>query len=138
VVDVPLGPAGYLVHHLVSRNDLGLDLASIVYSSLPLADAIPPAQPRREKLEQRKIMRYPKPDTVARRVILNSKVSHRDRLAALKNFAKPSLRMLLQLLADPKTPGRLLALAARKYQIETARKEMWRHAKHGHSQADSQ
>jgi hypothetical protein len=74
-------------------------------------------------------MRYPKPQSITRRVILNSKVSQRERIAALKGLANPSRRMLLHLLADPQTPSRLLALAAKCYQLETARKELWTHAK---------
>jgi hypothetical protein len=61
-------------------------------------------------------MRYPKPDTVNRRLVENARLSQKVRLAALGSISRPPLALLLRLLRNPTTPARLIALAAEKYQ----------------------
>jgi len=69
-------------------------------------------------------MRYPKPETLNARLVLNERITQKVRLAALAAISRPSLRLLYQLLNDPTTPSRLLALAAVKYGQEMLRREL--------------
>jgi hypothetical protein len=59
-------------------------------------------------------MRYPKPETLNARLVLNERITQKVRLAALAAISRPSLRLLYRLLNDPTTPSRLLALATGK------------------------
>lgn len=61
-------------------------------------------------------MRYPKPETVNKRLVENPKLTQRVRVSALEAVTEPSLALLLRLLKDPRTPARLMELAAQKYQ----------------------
>jgi hypothetical protein len=63
-------------------------------------------------------MRYPPPDWVNRQIVENKKMTQKARLQALAAIAKPSLCQLLRLLTNPNTPSRLMALAAKRYEIE--------------------
>jgi hypothetical protein len=67
-------------------------------------------------------MRYPKPDTVNRRLVENTLLSQRVRLAALNSISRPSLALLLRILKNPTTPARLIGIAAEKYQKEILRR----------------
>jgi hypothetical protein len=80
-------------------------------------------------------MRYPSTNTVYRRVIENPRLAQRTRMAALEAIARPSLRLLMRLLKNPATPPRLLALAAKKYEVEMTRKELRARARQRTTQA---
>jgi hypothetical protein len=60
-------------------------------------------------------MRYPRPETVSRRLAENARLSQRVRLAALDSISRPPVALLLRLLKNPATPARLVELAAEKY-----------------------
>jgi len=68
--------------------------------------------------------RYPKADTVNGRLAENARLAQHVRLAALESISRPPVALLLRLLRNPTTPARLIALAAKKYQTETVRREL--------------
>lgn len=69
-------------------------------------------------------MRFPSPITVSKRIVLNEELTQKVRLAALAAIPHPPLVLLLKLLSNPKTPVRLVGLAAERYPIEILRREM--------------
>ena len=80
-------------------------------------------------------MRYPSTNTVNRRLVENPRLAQRTRMAAPEAIARPSLRMLVRLLRNSGTPRRLVALAAKRYLIEIARKELRKRARQRATQA---
>jgi hypothetical protein len=69
-------------------------------------------------------MRYPPPDWVNRQIVENKKMTQKVRLQALAAIAKPSLCQLLRLLTNSDTPSRLMALAAKRYEIEILKRKL--------------
>jgi hypothetical protein len=70
-----------------------------------------------------------KPDTAWRRIVENGKFPAKTRLMALEQIARPSLSLLRRLLSSKSTPSKLRLLAAERYSIGVARKELIRNAK---------
>lgn len=64
------------------------------------------------------------PSTVWRRIVLDAKLPCKTRLEALDQLKRPSVNLLRKLLASPLTPGRLRLAAAKKYDLEIARREL--------------
>ena len=82
-------------------------------------------------------LRFPKPDRIHARLVLNSKAPLKARLAALEAIARPSLRLLYRLLCDPKIPAKLYAAAAKKYEFEFSRMEIRKRARQQSSSSNS-
>lgn len=59
------------------------------------------------------------PDAACRRLILNSRVPLKVRVAALSEMSRPSLAFLGRLMRDRSTPAKLLKLAIERYRVET-------------------
>lgn len=74
-------------------------------------------------------MRFPNPDWVNRQLVENQKATQKARLSALAAINRPSLSQLLRLLKNPKTPSRLMALAAKRYDTEMLRRELRKNAR---------
>jgi hypothetical protein len=72
--------------------------------------------------------RFPSPDTVYDRIIKNERLTQKTRLAALTAITRPSRTLLIALISDPKTPSRLLKLAAERYETEIQRRELLKRA----------
>jgi hypothetical protein len=70
------------------------------------------------------LMRYPKADTVNKRIAENERLTQKARLLALAAITRPSLWQLVRLLSNPRTPSRLLTLAAKRYETEILRREL--------------
>jgi hypothetical protein len=70
-----------------------------------------------------------KPETAWRRIVENKKFPAKARLMALDQIPRPSLNLLRRLLSSESTPRRLRLLAAQKYSIAMARKELTRNAR---------
>jgi hypothetical protein len=64
------------------------------------------------------------PQSVWRKILLNPRQSCKARLEALDHLHRPSVDMLRGLLSKPTTPPRLQVAAARRYELEFARKEL--------------
>jgi hypothetical protein len=64
------------------------------------------------------------PQTAWRRLVLDSRLPARVRVAALNQLARPSVNMLRTLLSAKSTPPKLRILACEKYQIAMTRKEL--------------
>jgi hypothetical protein len=73
-----------------------------------------------------------KPETAWRRIVENRKFPAKARLMALEQIPRPSLSLLRRLLSSESTPRRLRLLAAQKYSIAVARKELIRNARQKH------
>lgn len=69
-------------------------------------------------------MRYPKPESVNRRLVEDTRLSQKVRLAALESISRPPLALLLRLFKNSTTPSRLLALAAEKYRLVIWRRNL--------------
>lgn len=69
-------------------------------------------------------MRYPKADTVNKRIVENQRLSQKARLRALAALARPSLWLLMRLLDNPATPSRIVTLAAKRYQVEILKRDL--------------
>jgi hypothetical protein len=67
-----------------------------------------------------------KPATAWRWIVENRRFSAKDRLYALEQIPRPSLSMLRRLLSAERTPRKLRMLAAQKYSLAMARKELTR------------
>jgi hypothetical protein len=65
-------------------------------------------------------MYFPSDDTVRARIAENFKLPDKVRLASLEAISNPSLSLLFRLLSNPKTPSRILDLAARRYETALA------------------
>jgi hypothetical protein len=74
-------------------------------------------------------MRYPKTDTVYKRLAENERLTQRARLKALAAIKRPSLWSLIRLLNNPLTPPRLLTLAAQRYETEILKRELRKRAR---------
>jgi hypothetical protein len=74
-------------------------------------------------------VRFPTTDTVLKRITENQRLPQKARLQALAAIQRPSRSMLFRLLSDPGTPGRLLTLAAKRYEIEILKKELRNNAR---------
>lgn len=70
-----------------------------------------------------------KPETAWRRIVENQKFPAKARLMALEQIPRPSLSLLRRLLSSESTPRKLRLLAAQKYSIAVARKELIRNAR---------
>jgi hypothetical protein len=79
-------------------------------------------------------MRYPKSDTVNKRIVENESLTQKARLQALTAITRPSLWQLIRLLNNPATPSRLLTLAAKRYTTEIIRKDLRNNARKRPSQ----
>jgi hypothetical protein len=66
------------------------------------------------------------PDCVWRRIVIDTRQPARARIAALQQIARPSLSLLRRLLSQRTTPPRLRLLAAQRYALAVARKELTR------------
>lgn len=64
------------------------------------------------------------PLTVWRRIALDTHLPNKVRLEAFNQISRPSLNMLRRLLSAKTTPSKLRLAAARKYELEVARKEL--------------
>jgi hypothetical protein len=73
-----------------------------------------------------------KVETVWRRIVENKsgRFSAKDRLFALEQIPRPSLSLLRRLLSAKRTPRRLRLLAAQRYSLAIARRELVRNAQH--------
>ncbi len=67
-----------------------------------------------------------KPETAWQRIVEDTRLPAKSRLMALEQIARPSLNLLRRLLAAKSTPPKLRLLAAQKYSIAMARKELTR------------
>jgi hypothetical protein len=65
-----------------------------------------------------------KPDTAWRRIVIDTRLPAKVRIAALSQILRPSLNLLRRLLSQRTTPPRLRVLAAQKYSLAVARKEL--------------
>ena len=65
-----------------------------------------------------------KPETAWRRIVEDTKLPAKARLMALEQIPRPSLSLLRRLLALKSTPAKLRILAAQKYTVVVARKEL--------------
>jgi hypothetical protein len=70
-----------------------------------------------------------KPETVWRRMVEDTRIPAKHRLAALERMLRPSLSLLRRLLAAKSTPAKLRLLAAQKYDLAISRKELLKDAK---------
>ena len=70
-----------------------------------------------------------KPETAWARLVENTRLPAKARLMALEQIARPSLSSLRRLLAAESTPPKLRLLAAQKYTLAIARKELIRNAR---------
>jgi hypothetical protein len=68
------------------------------------------------------------PQTVWKRLVEDKKLPCKARMEALQQIARPSVELLRRLLASKSTPSRLRLLAAQKYDLAIARKELLREA----------
>jgi hypothetical protein len=64
------------------------------------------------------------PLTVWRRMALDARLPAKTRLEAFNQISRPSLNLLRRLLSAKTTPSKLKLAAARKYELEVARKEL--------------
>ena len=69
-----------------------------------------------------------KPETVWRRLVLDSRLPAKIRVEALGQF-RPSPHLLRKLLSDRSTPTKLRIAAARQYQLEVSRRELMKNAR---------
>jgi hypothetical protein len=69
-------------------------------------------------------MRYPKADTVNKRIVENERLSQKARLRALAALTRPSLWLLTRLLNNPTTPSRIVTLAAKRYEVEILKRDL--------------
>ena len=67
-----------------------------------------------------------KAETVWARLVADTRLPAKSRIMALEQIARPSLNLLRRLLAAKFTPPKLRLLAAVKYSIAMARKELTR------------
>lgn len=74
-------------------------------------------------------MRYPEADTIHRQIVENERLTQKTRLLALAAITRPSLCQLIRLLTNPDTPSRLMALAAKRYEIELLKRELRKNAR---------
>ena len=65
-------------------------------------------------------------ETAWKRIVEDTRLPAKSRLMALEQIARPSLNLLRRLLAAKSTPPKLRLLAAQKYSIAMARKELTR------------
>jgi hypothetical protein len=76
-----------------------------------------------------------KPETAWARLAENTRLPAKARVMALEQIPRPSLAMLRRLLAAESTPPKLRLLAAQKYTLAVARKELIRNARTRQKQA---
>jgi hypothetical protein len=69
------------------------------------------------------------PETAWRRIVEDTRLPAKLRLAALEQMRRPSLSLLRRLLAAKSTPPKLRILAAQKYDLAISRKELLKNAK---------
>jgi len=65
-----------------------------------------------------------KPETAWQRIVADTRLPAKSRVMALEQIARPSLNLLRRLLAAKSTPPKLRLLAAQKYSVAMARKEL--------------
>ena len=70
-----------------------------------------------------------KPETAWRRIVEDTKLPGKHRLAALEQMRRPSICLLRRLLAARSTPAKLRLLAAHKYDLAISRRELLKNAK---------
>ena len=68
------------------------------------------------------------PDSAWRMIVIDTRIPAKARIMALEQIARPSLNLLRRLLSQRTTPPRLRLLAASKYTLAVARKELLTHA----------
>jgi hypothetical protein len=66
------------------------------------------------------------PETLYRKMVLNSKAPQHARISALRFLRDPTFSLLKKLVDDPNTPGRLSAIAADMYAAKVALKQIAR------------
>jgi hypothetical protein len=64
------------------------------------------------------------PETLYRKMVLNSKCPQHARISALRFLRDPTFALLKKLVDDPSTPGRLAAIAADMYATKVALKQI--------------
>jgi hypothetical protein len=64
------------------------------------------------------------PDSAWRRILMDTRLPAKSRIIALEQIARPSLNLLRRLLSQKSTPPKLRLLAAHKYTLAVARKEL--------------
>jgi hypothetical protein len=77
-----------------------------------------------------------KPDTAWRRIVEDSRLPAKARTMALEQIPRPSLALLRRLLAAQSTPPKLRLLAAQKYTLAVARKELMKRARQTQPRTD--
>jgi hypothetical protein len=90
--------------------------------------AVPAIIPCKSTMKEN-LLRFPKPSTVYRRIIENDRLTQKVRLQALAALQRPTRTLLFRLISDPRTPARLLALAAERYEVAILKTELRQNAR---------
>jgi hypothetical protein len=64
------------------------------------------------------------PDSTWRLIVMDTRLPAKSRIIALEQMARPLLNLLRRLLSQKPTPPKLRLLAADKYTLAVARKEL--------------
>jgi hypothetical protein len=64
------------------------------------------------------------PDSAWRLIVMDTRLPAKSRIIALEQMARPLLNLLRRLLSQKPTPPKLRLLAADKYTLAVARKEL--------------